>query len=521
MRLEARRLRRDLASYYIGEGRRNPLRIAIPKGHYAPEVRPADEGGADLRRSAWAPGEVPASPAHAQDRSPPVAARPAWLRPALGWGSLLVAILALAIVGYSLRQDPSPEVVQTEQGPSVLVWPFSARGGSPEDQYLAAGISDQIITGLSRYPDIRLFIPPAGALLDRSEDPVVASDRLGISFLVSGSISSDASAVRIGSRVIDVKSGRVLWSEDFEEPRSVETLLAAQAEIASAIATTLGQPYGVIKNEITSRLPPGPAPSMPSYECVLRAYAYRRTFDTALHAPLLACLRAAVEKDTDYAEAWAMLGWLYMDEGRFNLVRDGNMDAAYRRGLEAASHAVAIDGRNVLALKALASIYHYMGNFDEGERIQRQALALNPNDPDTLAQLGWRLAVRGKFDEGIPFLSRAIERTVNPPGWYHHLIAVDHYLKGRLRSMLDAARNGAIDGSGTSWSFVAIAEGALGNTAKAREALDRMVRVQPRFATDPGAVYRMHGATDEIADALVAGLRKAGWSPQVADGTSP
>ena len=323
-------------------------------------------------------------------------------------------------------------------------------------------------------------------------------------------MSSEAENIRISARLQEVPSGLVIWAEKYDRPMAPESLLAIQGEIAGSVSTALGQPYGVIKSEITKQLSDDFSPSMPSYECVLRGYAYRRDFSRKLFGPTLACLQSAVNRDPDYADAWAMLGWLYLDSARFDLTDD--VGRAYDQALDAGQRAVSLDGRSILALKALASINHYLGNYDEGERIQRQALALNPNDPDTLAQLGWRLAVRGNFKDGIPYLKHAIDRTVNPPGWYYHLIAIDHYLNGRYADMLDAARRGAIDGSGISWSFVAIANGALGNREDAQEALARMTEISPRLARDPGAVYRMHGAVDSIVDPLVEGLRKAGWT---------
>jgi tetratricopeptide (TPR) repeat protein len=162
---------------------------------------------------------------------------------------------------------------------------------------------------------------------------------------------------------------------------------------------------------------------------------------------------------------------------------------------------------NTLALKALSSINHYMGRYDEGERLARQAVELNPHDPDTLAQLGWRLAVRGKFDEGIPILKHAIERTVNPPGWYFHLVAIDFYLKGDYEQMLQVAERSAVDGSGFSQALIAIAAGALGNHDTAQQALEKMAKFEA-FANDPTAFFHRHGATDEITNVLVAGLQE-------------
>ena len=244
---------------------------------------------------------------------------------------------------------------------------------------------------------------------------------------------------------------------------------------------------------------------------MLRAYDYRRGFRTDLYGPVRACLEAAVARDPDYADAWAMLGWLHLDAGRFGFAPEG-CARAYALALETATRGVAADPQNTLALKALASVYHYLGRYDEGERLMRAALDLNPNDPDAMAQYGWRLAVRGKFDEGIPYLQRAIDRTISPPGWYFHLIAVHDFLQGDFEGMLAAAEHSTVDGSAMSQSFIAIAQGALGHEQAARQALDKLAAASPEFIRDPAAAYRIHHPTEEIVDALLAGLRQAGWT---------
>ena len=234
---------------------------------------------------------------------------------------------------------------------------------------------------------------------------------------------------------------------------------------------------------MAARLSGGVEPSMASYACVLRAYTYRRTFRDELRQPVLACLEAAVERDPDYAEPWALLGWLHLDAARFGFVPDAEIPREMGQALDFASKAVAIDPENVVALRALSAVQYHLGNFDESERIQRQALALNPNDPDTLAQLGWRLAFRGRWEEGLAYSERAIARTINPPGWYYDTTTIHLYLEGRYREMLASAEHSAA-GDYTGVSLLAIAHGALGNHAAAQEALATMAEagasVQPR-----------------------------------------
>ena len=126
-------------------------------------------------------------------------------------------------------------------------------------------------------------------------------------------------------------------------------------------------------------------------------------------------------------------------------------------------------------------------------------------------QLGWRLAIRGRWDEGIPYIERAIARTINPPGWYYDLITIHLYLEGRYPEMLASAEHSAA-GDPTGVSLLAIAYGALGNRAAAQEALAKMTKQSPALARDPAAVYRRFRPLDSIVDALVNGLRKAGWT---------
>lgn len=116
--------------------------------------------------------------------------------------------------------------------------------------------------------------------------------------------------------------------------------------------------------------------------------------------------------------------------------------------------------------------------------------------------------MRGNFAEGIPLLKRAIARSVSPPGWYFSLVAIDLYLKRDYEQMLEVAARSAADGRGVSQALIAIAAGELGKRDVAAQALKKMAEYKS-FADDPAAYLRRHGATDDIVNALMAGLQKA------------
>ena len=521
VRLEARRLRRDLDSYYVDAGIHDPIRISIPKGSYVPRFDRHDTG------LFAAPDDVAASPhpaptpdilaVKASESIPadtPDAARPrATISGLLGRRSILAlclaAFLAAAGVAGGLilsggRGVPSSDLIGE---PAIVVLPFRALGETDDGRYLAEGISETLIADLMRFPGFRLYTLPVSEAAAPPTPAALGRDA-GVTYVVTGSVMVADQDVRVATQMLDASSGEVLWSSVYDRPFTADALIRTQSSIAGEIATVLGQPYGVVGSDLGERMTTPQVADMQSYVCVLRAYAYRRRFEQADYQPVLSCLEQAVQRDPAYSDAWAMLGWLRLDGGRFGYGARDEVGKQYADGLAAAERALALEPDNTLALKAASSINHYMGQYAEAERLARRAVALNPNDPDALAQLGWRLAIRGKFDEGIPILRQAIERTVNPPGWYFHLVAIDQYLKGQYREMLATAERSAVDGSGVSQALIAIAAGQLADRELARTSLERM-ELSGVMAGDPPAFFRRHGATDQIVDALMSGLAKA------------
>ena len=168
--------------------------------------------------------------------------------------------------------------------------------------------------------------------------------------------------------------------------------------------------------------------------------------------------------------------------------------------------------RRICGLQALSAITYYRGAYDEAEEIQREALALNPNDPENLAQFGWRLAMRGRWEEGLGYLTQAINRSIDPPPWYYFSFAIHDYLFGDYAGALVAAEQAKRDELGVGWSLVAIIQAALGNPDEATKALAEMAARSPLLVRDPAAYFRFHRFDEAIIDRLVDGLHKAGWS---------
>ncbi|WGD54661.1 hypothetical protein QA641_12555 [Bradyrhizobium sp. CB1650] len=505
VRLEARRLRRDLDSYYMDAGQKDAVRISIPKGSYvpnfewynAPALAAPIERGPDFH-------EAPPQVAAGDEKS----ARPTQDIRAWPIVATVAAMLALGAALWSLSYVPASFRSGSPKEPAVVVMPFESLSSGEDARYLAVGLSQELTSNLFRFPSFRLYTFPPGAKQDKGVAATELGRALGIAYILSGSVQAGAEEVRVMTTLSNAATGQIVWTRTYTRPSDPQSLIGIQKDLASEIATAIGQPYGAVNRDIVSGPSAPNVSSMESYTCVLRAYGYRRSFVKAEFDPVLRCLEQTVKRDSEYSDAWAMLAWLHVDAGRLGYTGDGNRQTEYARALEATSRAMALQPNNATALKAQAAAYFYMGRYAESEQMTRQAAALNPNDPEVLAQLGWRIAVRGNFEEGIPLLKRAIERTLSPPGWYFHLIAIDLYLKGDYPQMLRVAERSAMDDSGFSQFLLAVANAELGSREATQRALDKMSQYEP-VGRDPDGFLQRHGATDPLVKSLMAGLEKA------------
>ena len=515
VRIEARRLRTDLASYYVDAGRQDPVRITIPKGGYVPhfawqnrEARaPAPPPRPNLQDAPLQSTDVPAPPV--TDAATRVSA--SRKRPMLVAALLVVGGL-FAIGAAIVRLHGADPDVATARTPAIIVLPFEAFGDTEDIELIASSVTEELIANLMLFKDFRVYSAASSFRLEASADPATLGRDLGVSFVVSGVMQAQDGQVRILAKLVDSQTGEVRWNGNFDEALAPDDLFGAQHDLAVAISTALGEPFGAVNQAIGRRMASGDAPSMPSYACILRAYEYRRTFEDALHAPAMACLKETVVRDPEYADAWAMLGWLHLDAVRNDLAPTTEHPAEMAAAYEAASHALALEPKSPRTLAALSVITFYRGDYATAEDLQREVVSLNPYDPDALAQLGWRIAVRGNR-EGLDYLEQAIARSANPPGWYSHLIAVYAYLDGDYARALEAAEKSAVVGSAMGLSFAAMSHAKLGDTEAAQDALAAMAEAWPLMGRDPATAYRMHQASDEIVEALVNGLRDAGWTP--------
>ncbi len=501
VRLEARRLRRDLERYYLTAGRDDPIVIEVPKGAYLPHFaqRPADT--------------APPSPAWQRH----LAARP---HTAVGAAAAL-AIVGLALPAWYLTDaavaakrsadmhgDPA---IALPRGASVAVIPFRNLSGDVGQDYFVDGMYEQIVTDLTRFKNIYVLSPGlTRKYRNQAVDHRDLKNNLGVDYFLAGGVRRVEGRVRITVRLVETKRGRVVWAEEFNREPAPDKILEMQEEISRQVATSVGSGYGVIARSDLASARGKPPTSQDGYDCVLHYYHYDVSGVPEQHAAMRDCLEEAVQIDPGYSEAWALLSTIYADEHRFGFNPRPELYVAKEKALEAAKRAVAVNTNSATARIMLADAYFNVQDLDSFRREGERSLALNPNNPYLVSNYGLRLSFIGEWDRGLALMRRAIAMNPDHPGWYRFPFVLYHYERKEYAKALSEVRR--INMPDFYWTHLtaAMTLGQLGRDREAKSSLDDLLRLKPEFGQQVHATLRIWNMPQPLIEHVEEGLRKAG-----------
>lgn len=409
-------------------------------------------------------------------------------------------------VVLSSKKAELPSMSQTEartgEKPVVAVLPFENMSSSSEDEYFADGLTEDIITALSRFRELLVIARNStfrykGQAVDVSQ----VGHELNAGYIVEGSVRRAANRIRITAQLIRASDGTHLWADRYD--RELEDIFAVQDEVTQTIAAALGVRLQDAARELAMRKNPA---DLNAYDCVLRARRYTITLEGEEHANARDLLERAVKLEPSYADAFALLANVYLAEHRFNAnPRENPMD----RAEVMAQKAIELDPQNAYARCWLA-ITHFFRHENEGFRQEAQrALALNPNDPETLAEIGHYYAFLGEFEQGVELTRRAMALNPLYPGWYYFCFARKHLADGDHAAALADVRKINLPNFYWSWLIEAAALGHMGDKERAAKALVKLTALMPGFSARD-ELYKWNARPDD-RDQILDGLDKAGY----------
>jgi adenylate cyclase len=460
----------------------------------------------------------------------PIRAYQALLQAGLPTGSgprsrlVLMAASALALGGLvvvlavwqfhrpgSSERAPDP-ILAMPAGPAIAVLPLTNLDRDPKQEYFADGLSEDIITRLSRFLNLRVLGRNSTfQYKGKSADVRQIGRDLGADYIVEGSVRRDSKRLRVTVQLLDAHTGSHVWAETYDRNLTTSAIFDAQDDITNRVAAAIASTHGAIATARMKELRAKTPAAMASYECVLLGQEYERLITRDSNLAALRCLQRAVEREPNYADGWAWLADMYIEGAQNGFLDSGTGIEASEKAHAAAHRALTLDPDNQWARAVLSKIYMYrkdrMAAIAEAER----ALALNPNNTHVLADLAYRYLAPGHWERGAALMHKAIALNPNPPGWYYGLDSLNAYRLGRFEDALTYGRKAEIPGFHWSYLYTAAALGQLGRIEEARVEVGKLLALRPDYpkvAREDMDIYLF--GNQELVDLLIDGLRKAG-----------
>ncbi len=335
-----------------------------------------------------------------------------------GRGYQIVA--AVKDIDENLAASPVSSSTPTASAPgparvAICVLPFANMSGDSEQEYFSDGITEDIITELSRW---RLLAVRSRSASFRYRGIAVdikqVARELNVRYIVEGSVRRMGARIRISAQLTDTETGSHIWAEKFDH--ELAELFKAQDQVVRTIVSTLVGRVQVSDVERARRKPPA---SLAAYECLLKGNALPWD-DPDGAAEAIRLFEKAIGIDPGYGLAHALLAGLYW---RKWLNDASNSDAALEEALASAKRAVELDKNESTCFSMLGQAYMLRRSFDLALQYARRAVEMNPNNQWNVATMGSILIYVGQAEEALVWYKRAkeIDPYFDPPWYWHEL----------------------------------------------------------------------------------------------------
>jgi TolB-like protein/lipoprotein NlpI len=354
----------------------------------------------------------------------------AWIYIVIVAGAISVGVFFFGRYTATSKQSGLTEVPPK----SIAVLPFVNMSADKNDEYLSDGISEELITALSKITGLQVKARTSSfAFKGKSEDIQKIGELLHVSHLVEGSVAKAGNRLRISAQLIQASDGNHLWSDTYD--REMQDIFAVRSDVAQQVVQALQVKLGV---EATRALTQKPTENLKAFQYYMqgRASTQRRTRDDLLAA--IRYYQKAIEEDPNYALAYAGLADAYGTLGFYGYIPPIE---ARRKQEEAARKALALDENLAEAHAALGAAYMAFApsDFSLGDRELRHAIELSPSLALAHSYLGNSLVRQGRVDKGLEEYLRA--RELDPlASNFARNVAMPYYLKRDYVRALDLLR---------------------------------------------------------------------------------
>lgn len=386
--------------------------------------------------------------------------------------------------------------------PSIAVLPFANMSGDPEQEFFADGLTEDIITELSRFHDL-LVISRNSTFVYKGKAVKVQDigREFGVDYVIEGSVRKAGGRVRVTVQLIDAETDRHIWAERYD--RELQDIFAIQDEMTRAIVATLP---GRVEAAAQDRTKRKPTENMRAYECVLAAKLlhHRSTREDNTQAQILLNRALAMDPNYAHAHAWkaCVLGqcWIYG--------WCADRDATFEQVASELEIALALDDNDADVHRILAALNLTRHDFEKATYHQERALALNPNYDLIVVQQGELLTWLGLPEEGIDWIRKAMRLNPHHPERFWSHLGRAYYCAEKYADAVEAFSR-ITRPDYTHHAFLAATFAQMGNAVAAGAHAAEVLKREPGFSV---AAYlaTLHYKREIDRQRHEAGLLRAG-----------
>ena len=359
------------------------------------------------------------------------------------WGSTAAALM---VVGVGMTVWLAPFVLPLHPGSgsdatcelpanfSIAVLPFKNLSDDPEQEYLADGTTNDIITDLAKFSN--LFVIAANSTSrykGKAVKPQDVGKELCVRYVLEGNFQSARGHVRVNAQLVDAATGYHIWADRYD--REYTDIFDIQSDITDRIVEVIGpisDAQGRLLDVELDRVARTPTENLEAYDHYLRGMTRYNKFSKDDNLAARGEFETAVAIDPRYAKATARIAWTYLLEHWNGWAADPA--ASLDRAKGTALQAVEIRPSEPDAHEVLGAVRLFLRQHDLAISSLRKAVQLNPNGADLLMHLGWAMTYADQVEEASQWMEKAIARNPYYPGYYLWDIAWGHFVAHRYEN---------------------------------------------------------------------------------------
>ena len=409
-----------------------------------------------------------------------------------GWLWIAAAAIVVAIVGLGIwhfyMRRPAVEPASVDkmtfplpEKPSIAVLPFGNMSGDPKEDYFSDGLTEQIITSLSKYP--RLFVIARQSSFYYKDKPVKVqqvAEELGVQYVLEGSVQKSGDQLRITAQLIDALAGHHIWSERYD--RELKDIFDLQDDITINVMNNLVAE--LTEGEQVRRWTEKRVTNLKALEKHYQAQGFfcRHTKEDYEKARPL--FEEAIALEPKFIYPYVYLGYLHNLTGYLGYSE--SPAKSYQTALELAQKALAIDDSHDGAHALMASCYNVRRQYDKALSEAERAIALNPNSSDGYLVMASALGYSGRWEESAIYAQKYLRINPFPGAYVYSILGRAYFMMAQYEESI-ATWKKALKVSPnylTAHRFLAACYSSIGRDGEARAAANEVLRINPKFTIE-------------------------------------